>query len=244
MTVPNCPVCGKKFFVQFTDLWAYRRGHGKKNSKYICSWSCLRQYDKDHEKVKEESVLTKVTLADKKKAVQIALDGGDPREFLKDKCKDPRQMWNSIKGKLKDADPETHAKLPTHLPYRYTPTPEGEYVEEKEDHSAMEAVENMGAAADEFFGKCEEAGVKIDGPITITATEPEKVKINKPLHYDGFKVKKIEGVFGRYSVDTDGVWFYFEEVTGDEIGIQIERMPEFISELKRAAAVLGVDPDE
>lgn len=38
-----CCVCGKKFVVYLNNDWVYRRGN-----KYMCSWTCLRAYDKKH----------------------------------------------------------------------------------------------------------------------------------------------------------------------------------------------------
>ena len=54
----------------------------------------------------------KVTLEQKKKAVQIALDGGSPVVFLKD-CGSaaPEQLWYKIRASLKFTDPEKYEML-------------------------------------------------------------------------------------------------------------------------------------
>lgn len=118
----TCPVCGKAFSVLWPGQWAYKRG-SPCNPKYICSWKCLRIYDKGKDparpaKVQFEEVAivpnSKISNADKEKAVQIALEGGNPLRFLETlNLADAGQMWYTIKKKLKAKDPETYAKLPT-----------------------------------------------------------------------------------------------------------------------------------
>ena len=74
---------------------------------------------KEHEITygRENTMATRVSLEQKKKAVQIALDGGNPFDFLRD-CgsKEPAGLWWTIKQNLKKVDPETYAKLPAMLP--------------------------------------------------------------------------------------------------------------------------------
>ena len=40
--IKNCPICGKAFDVLYPDWWRYVR-----NNRFLCSWSCIRKYDKD-----------------------------------------------------------------------------------------------------------------------------------------------------------------------------------------------------
>ena len=63
------------------------------------------------------TMATRVSLEQKKKAVQIALDGGNPFDFLR-QCgsKEPAGLWWTIKQNLKKVDPDTYAKLPAMLP--------------------------------------------------------------------------------------------------------------------------------
>lgn len=58
----------------------------------------------------------KLTDAQKNKAVRIAIEGGDPREYLKE-CGSTNAdaMWWSIKRKIKEEDPEKYEKLPKKL---------------------------------------------------------------------------------------------------------------------------------
>lgn len=120
----KCAECGKEFVVLYQDLWRYKRGE-----KWLCSWKCLRAYDKS----KEGSSLREVTLEDKKKAVQIAIDGGDPREYLGKLCKAPDAMWSAIRKALKDSDPEAYAKLPRSIKGTKKEVPEPHKEEEAEE---------------------------------------------------------------------------------------------------------------
>ena len=52
--IKNCPVCGKAFDVLYPDIWRYVR-----NGRYLCSWKCIRLYDKEK---KEEEQMSKDNL--------------------------------------------------------------------------------------------------------------------------------------------------------------------------------------
>lgn len=53
----KCPVCGKRFFIDMIELWVYKRGTGH-GQIYICSWKCLREFDRNKGKIKTPRVLT------------------------------------------------------------------------------------------------------------------------------------------------------------------------------------------
>ena len=38
---PECPVCGRMFWCDYPNQWVYKRGN-----QFICSWSCIREYDR------------------------------------------------------------------------------------------------------------------------------------------------------------------------------------------------------
>lgn len=43
----TCPICGKIFYVLDPGAWAYRSYSRKqKRTAYLCSWHCLRAYQK------------------------------------------------------------------------------------------------------------------------------------------------------------------------------------------------------
>ena len=137
--ITNCAICGKSFDVLYPDLWRYKRG-----SMFLCSWSCLRQFDEG------EKAMNKITLKQKQKAVEIAIDGGNPIAYLKS-CGSsaPEKLWGYIKTVVKKKDPETFAKIPD-LRRKKPEAPEAE---------------------------AKPATLKVDGPIRIQTKEPEKVEV-------------------------------------------------------------------
>jgi len=151
----ECAECGKVFDVLYPQMWVY-----KSNGAYYCTYGCIRKMDNrgDEKDLKRKGI----TLEEKKKAVEICLDGGNPLDYLRTLgSKDPVQTWFGIKKALKETDPETYAKLPKRLKKN----------EETPPATAAEAMAGMKAAADEFFGKCEEMGLRLD-------KEPEPPRFN------------------------------------------------------------------
>lgn len=104
-----CAQCKKHVAVLHKDIWAYKKRLAGKTMRYFCSWKCLRE----DEKKGTVNMARKLTLEQKKKAVQISIDGGDPIEFLREcGCDAPDKTWWYIKNKLKDSNPELYAKIP------------------------------------------------------------------------------------------------------------------------------------
>lgn len=99
----TCANCGKQFDVLNTHIWAYKTVTYPNQRTFYCSWKCMR----------EKELTMKITLEQKKKAVDIAIAGGDPIEHLR-KCGSdaPDQLWYYIKNKLKVSKPELYAKIP------------------------------------------------------------------------------------------------------------------------------------
>ena len=112
----NCPVCGRLKCAYWPEHWVYRRGE-----TYYCSENCYvvdltRDMKMIHNVMRQRRgrKMSKLTLEIKKKAVEIAIDGGDPIEYLKRNGyeKAPDKMWSYIKMKLKEKDPATFSKIP------------------------------------------------------------------------------------------------------------------------------------
>lgn len=229
----RCPVCGKRFTVMWPHQWAFKRG--KPNPKFYCSWKCLRTLDKengDDKPVKH----AKVALEDKKKAVEIALAGGDPLKYLKDHgAGNAWSMWYGIKENLKVREPETYRKLPDlRLKGNSRKKPETEKAEEAP--TLADAMTGMKEATNDFFGKCEEMGLKMD--------KPKQPKITQPVNYDGFSVRAVEGKFGSYHFQEIGgkQWIDYENKEGaDELSMTVDQWRGFIAEIREAALVLGVE---
>lgn len=121
----TCHQCGKNMFVLYPHLWRYKKTTGTNKTYYFCSYGCMRQNEKGEED------MNKITEGQKKKAIQIALDGGDPKPFLK-QCGStaPDKMWSYIKCCLRKKDPETWEKLSKGqtVKKQQVETPEGEFV--------------------------------------------------------------------------------------------------------------------
>ena len=67
-------------------------------------------------------------------------------------------------------------------------------------------------------------------------------RITKPVNYDGFKVRAVSGVFGRYSYsEARSAYIDYENNDGDELSMTLEQWRGFLDELHRAALVLGVE---
>ena len=223
----KCPVCGIMFDVLYPDLWRFKRNH-----IFYCTYSCLKLSD---EGVKE---MAKITKEQKQKAVDIALDGGNPVEFLKG-CGSmaPDQMWTYIKKTLKAKEPEVYAKL---LLKAVDKAPTVKFEDVKKD--IMEIPQ-----------------IKLDGPIRIETPEankveivekpekkpvPEKYGIHNPLMYDQFTVREVEGLFGRYRYSDIGsaVYIDYENTEGvDVLSLTVDQWRRFREEQEKAAAILGVE---
>ena len=224
--IQNCPVCGKAFDVLWPHLWAYKKG-----SQFICSWSCLRISEKG---VEHMSGVQKVPDEAKQAAIEAAISGGDPYEELRPYTSNPKAMWTYMKQQLKKKDPDLYKKIPD-LRNRKKPEP-----------TLADAMEGMQSAADDFFGLCEDMGLKLgrkDKPATVTTVE-EVPKITKPVVYDDMTVREVEGGFGRYrrSDVNDKTYIDFEYTEGaDTISLTVEQWRKFRKEQARAAVILGVE---
>ena len=118
--ITNCTVCGKITAIPYPQFYVYRRG-----DHWFCSDNCMNVWQTQetrrlagfisrHYENKEDGMKNKViTLEQKKQAVEIAIHGGDPVDYLK-KCgsKNASAHWFYIRKVLKEKDPEKYAKLP------------------------------------------------------------------------------------------------------------------------------------
>lgn len=102
-----CPVCGKEFEVLWPSLWNYKR-----NNKLICSWKCIRKYDRGERdmsgKTKEGSQM--ITCRQMVEAMEA---GADPMEWLKEKgYTNPAHAYQNMRNAAKAKDPELFARFP------------------------------------------------------------------------------------------------------------------------------------
>lgn len=189
----------------------------------------------------------KITLDVKKKAVEMAIKGENPLPFLKKHgAKNPSASWQYIRHTLEKKDPETFAKLPDRLP-----------------KTAAEAMQGMKDAADEFFAKCEDMGlkldtpaapiVKLDGAITIQASDVGAVHVETPegeytktaarptKNSKAYPVTGIRTQFGEFYHDIKFNSIDWRAEGGEEIGMSPEKWKELICELPDIMNALGVE---
>ena len=203
-------------------LWAYNIN----KKQFFCTWKCLQKFRAQ----KEESKLGKITLDQKKRAVNIAVTGGDPIAFLKECGSDnPGVSWSNILRYLEKENPEAYDLITA----------------------------RKKAKADKGMPKKDDLPVvKITGPIVIETPETNQVQvvetteeldkvtrpITQPVNYDGFSVRAVSGAFGRYSYsETRSAYIDYENNDGDELSMTLEQWRGFLDELRRAALVLGVE---
>lgn len=194
---------------------------------------------------KMESRRAKITDEQRAEAVRIALDGGDPREYLEGLgFASGTSTWMKIKTYYRDTAPEVYKQIPRRLP---TNGPKNKAAKKAETPETV-----LGKSRDEFE---QMPAVKVDGPIRIETPEanrvqvvevPEKVKkpITQPLCYDGMMVREIEGLFGRYRRSDIGGKIYVDfEITdgADILSYTVDQWKTMRAEQEKAFAVLGVE---
>ena len=184
----------------------------------------------------------KVTPEQKKKAVQIAIDGGDPYEFLRE-CGslNPAKIWGLIRAHMKEEDPETFAKIPD-LRKNGAKKRNENKEEPKEDcvpitKTAKELIKASWKPESESVSPLLMARTPIDDTVHIAAQ-----KVTKPVNYDGLDVCGVRGKFGTYtaSIISGKHWIDFDDSSWDTLSYPVEDWKDFLEELRKAAAVLGV----
>lgn len=216
----------------------------------------------------ENKLSRKITLEQKKKAVQIAIEGGDVLEYLRQLgSKNPSGLWWTIKNDVKAADPELYAKIPRLDAKQQHIIPQEERAEVREER--LKEAEKKGLVQEKEHhilpGMPEKAQMELglmDKRVNTTSEELPKVPdgevkqdipeikepvlpMDLPQMFPGFTVTAINGKFGQYRVgiDPSGKEAYFD-FDGLDFYTQI-RMPQrdlaaFVEELTRAAQILGV----
>jgi len=117
----TCPICGKYHVVTWPEFYVYRRGptfYCSENCMFVDATKDLKKMNKAirkrvNKKMAAKKVITEL-IADK--AVQIALDGGDPRPFLAENgSRNPDSTWWRIRAELKELDPDKYNSLPDRI---------------------------------------------------------------------------------------------------------------------------------
>ena len=172
---------------------------------------------------KKKMFTRKLTLEQKKRAVEIALEGGNPNEYLRE-CgsADPNSMWFKIKQDLQQVDPETYARLKDRR---------------KKNGKAEKAVMPMPEAETP-------ESVKMTPVKEPEAEKEPEAKIWEPVRFERMTVREVEGVLGRYRrKDVHGeTYIDFESVDGLEVlSYTLDQWKYFGEELRKAGKILGVE---
>lgn len=224
----ECPVCGKRFFVLYPHLWAYKRGNVKA-ARFFCSWKCLRAADKKGET--HVGAPKKFTKQMEQEAVRIALDGRNPLQYLEEHgSTNPPQKWYEIKQKVKESDPETYAKLPKRIQrkdaVKPVETPEGEYSVADADPV------NGPVTPDELYEKFDKF---------VEVKDVQAPKITKPVNYDGYDVTAIRHpAIGEFYYDRKFNSIDWRTEEGDEVSMAPALWRELTEQLPKIMEILGV----
>lgn len=200
--VSICPVCKKEFEILHPQMWRY-----KINSEYVCSWGCLRKGEtKGVETVKRE-----IPQEAKLEAVRIAIEGGDPIEYLGKYSVNPAGMWTYIRSVVKKTDPETFEKIPN--------------LREKPPKKSLQVEKPKKPA------KAPEEKQKQDAP----------KKEEEPISQPDVQILRLEskktGI--EYSLSDDRQRMVMES-GGDMLNVTLEQLPDFLQELPPICRQLGV----
>ena len=200
--VSICPVCKKEFEILHPQMWRY-----KINSEYVCSWGCLRKGEtKGVEPVKRE-----IPQEAKLEAIRIAIEGGDPIEYLGKYSVNPAGMWTYIRSVVKKTDPETFEKIPN--------------LREKPPKKSLQVEKPKKPA------KAPEEKQKQDAP----------KKEEEPISQPDVQILRLEskktGI--EYSLSDDRKRMVMES-GGDMLNVTLEQLPDFLQELPPICRQLGV----
>lgn len=177
-----------------------------------------------------ENTMNRITLEQKKKAVQIGIDGGDVIGFLK-KCgsKNPSAHWCVIKKNLKDADPEAWAKLEA--------SAQKDSVQTEKPVTCCAPSTREGVEVPDDVP--EEEPEKPEVVLTIKSEDLTRVSsITKPVNYDGFEITGLKTDYGRFQVSNNGYLFFGADK--DELEMPLEIWRKFAKDLPRVMAILGI----
>ena len=210
----TCFICGKKFVTAYPQNWPYRM-----MGKVFCSEDCRivhkardlhkfeyvmleapelqgyavedMQYLKEKQERKKAEMARYLTEEQQNRAVEIALEGGNPVEYLKEcGCKNQWASWAYIKQKLEKKDPEKYKRMIETL--RKTMDKKGE--EKQVTVKPMNPENKPPVPPPKDGGEWEKATV----PEPVTLMRREYFKPEKELKY---KVIGIETPLGKFQYD-------------------------------------------
>ena len=170
--------------------------------------------------------MKKIALADKKKAVEIAIAGGDPLLYLRE-CgsKNPANAWYVIKKNLEKADPETYARLPDLRKAKEEP-------EETEADNPVDVTSKpmMVEVREEDFG------------YTADAVKSSPKSATKPVNYGGFDVLSVrEPETGNtFCYDPRGGVMEWRTEAGDEVIMHPDHWRNLAEKIPQVLEIFGI----
>lgn len=189
---------------------------------YISPWGTWHRLQKE-ELHRDENKITegkgkvemgKLTLEQKKQAVEVAISGGNPLDYLKGiGNQNPSAAWYYIRKTLKDADPEKYAQLKK---------------EPKEDVEPSQAGQETVQAASEK-------------PVTCCARSTRKgVEVPDELPEDEDIVTGIRTKCGEFRISNNGFMYFGGNEKGDELEMPVKTWLIFATDLPRVMKKLGI----
>lgn len=191
---------------------------------YQREWLGRKPYQYTDGKPRKGENDMKLTLENKKRAVEIAASGASPMPFLRSLgIKNPSATWCLIKKGLQKADPEAFAKLPKTF--------------------RKDAPELVAKVDGPVIVETPEGGqVQMVGGVTVTKDE---IKIMKPYLSNGMEISAIYdkelGEFYRNQRDEDKSRFIeWRTGYGDEVILSVDVWEMLMNRLPDILTVLGV----
>ena len=229
----TCGICGKRFVVTWPQHWVYRR-----KDVYLCGEDCMIVYDtqctraangfgaKKKEGADEDMALTQ---KQKNEAVEIAIQGGSPIEYLK-KCglKNPYCAWGCIKKSLEKNEPGKYAKL-------ISVSADKPAKVEKVGKVPEPAWSNAGLTAADVEAEIRRTDLVLQGGVDYQMKVDEATVIRKP-----YKVTGLETDFGRFTIGTVEGVLRFQASGESEISMVAEDWHKMADVLPEILAALEV----
>ena len=198
---------------------------------YISPWGTWHRLQKE-ELQREENKITegkgkiemgKLTLEQKKQAVEIAISGGNPLDYLKSIGNpNPSAAWYYIRKTLKEADPEKFALLNVKK-------------EPNEEVIGTMVIEHSPAVKETI-----RAAIRDEKPATCCARSTrEGVEVPDELPEDEDVVTGIRTKCGEFRVSNNG-FLYFGSNDGDDLEMPVETWLTFAADLPRIMKKLGI----
>jgi len=160
----------------------------------------------------------KVTNEQKARAVEIAIQGGDPLAYLQE-CgsENPTSLWYTIRMWLKAKEPEKYEAVMAAYTPRYGKPKKAKKTEPAEKVETVETVETV-----EEVPKAE-----------------KKPKITAPLMFDGMEACGWKCASGTFCSSGNGFIDFDNGV--DTLSMRVEEWKAFLRDLMKASLALGID---